>query len=197
MAKFIDETDNVYNNLKVIRRAECNTKKNTVYWLCQCTRCGDLTSIRADHLRSGRIQSCSAKCSSGTHNMTNSPEFNSWDSMLQRCTNKNHKRYKDWGGRGITVCERWLKFENFLADMYPRPEGTSLDREDNSKGYSPENCMWSTRKAQTRNMRSNRLITINSETKTLVEWLEISGTHAGTFYKRLKRGYTEQAALFG
>lgn len=79
--------------------------------------------------------------------------YDSWLGMRQRCSNKNHKNYNDYGGRGITVCERWNSFKNFLEDMGERPSKTTLDRIDNTKGYSPENCKWSSQLHQVLNSR--------------------------------------------
>lgn len=80
-----------------------------------------------------------------------SPTYKSWDDMLSRCRRPSHNSYPQYGGRGITVCERWLDFRNFLADMGERPAGMSLDRRDGSKGYDPGNCRWATQKQQVRN----------------------------------------------
>lgn len=92
-----------------------------------------------------------AKMRNTTHGRTDSPTYRSWSAMMQRCYNKRHTYFQHYGGRGIAVCDDWLNFENFYEDMGERPDGTSLDRIDNSKGYSPTNCRWSTRLEQNRN----------------------------------------------
>ena len=82
--------------------------------------------------------------------------YKSWQSMKQRCLNPNNKRYAAYGGRGITICERWLEFANFYAEMGDRPVGLTLERKDNSRGYEPGNCVWATYKEQANNRRNNR-----------------------------------------
>jgi hypothetical protein len=88
-----------------------------------------------------------------THGMTGSPSHRSWKSMHQRCRDKNHSRYKDWGGRGISICPEWYSFDAFYKDMGDRPAGLSLERKDNSRGYCKENCKWATPKEQSNNRR--------------------------------------------
>lgn len=90
------------------------------------------------------------------HGMSDSSEYDIWSAMVQRATNPKNARYADYGGRGIGVCEKWLDFANFYADMGPRPEGRSLDRIDNDKGYSPDNCRWATGSEQRQNRRPQR-----------------------------------------
>ena len=89
-----------------------------------------------------------------THGMTGTPTYNSWFGMIQRCTNPKQPTFKDYGGRGVTICHRWLRFENFLADMGIRPEGKTLDRKNNAGGYEPSNCRWATHKEQCENRRA-------------------------------------------
>lgn len=120
--------------------------------------------------------------------MSHSSEYSSWSCMKQRTTNPNDPRWADYGGRGIGLCAAWHSFKAFYADMGPRPEGTSLDRIDNDKGYSPENCRWATRDEQYANMRSNRRLSFNGETKTLREWARTLNINESTLSKRLLRG---------
>lgn len=105
-----------------------------------------------------------------TTKATTSPTYKSWHMMKQRCTNKNYSQFSDYGGRGIAVCTNWLDFEHFLKDMGIRPDGTSLERKDNQKGYNKENCIWADKQTQQRNMRRNRNLTHNGETMCLSDW---------------------------
>ena len=116
--------------------------------------------------------------------------------MIARCYNPNNAAYNRYGGRGITVCKRWRKFENFLADMGNRPSSKySIDRIDNSGNYTRENCKWSTMKEQCRNRRNNRLLTLNGETHCVAEWVDIVGIRSDTIRARLKRGWSVERAL--
>ena len=132
-------------------------------WIARCD-CGCEVSRRTNALRSGRAQSCmSAGCRLAivranlkTHGLTDTPEYVSWSSMIQRCTNSKRRGFRHYGGRGISICDQWRhSFETFLADMGPRPDGTSIDRIDVDGNYEPSNCRWATDAQQARN-RTNR-----------------------------------------
>lgn len=130
------------------------------------------------------------------HGMRQTPIYNIWSKMIGRCRNVNDAHHREhYIDRGITVCERWLKFENFLADMGDRPTGLTLERKDNNKGYSPENCIWADKRTQANNRRSNILITAGGETHTVIEWSRILDIPHLTIRARLKRGLTGEAAL--
>lgn len=117
--------------------------------------------------------------------------------MLTRCTNPKTPAYKDYGGRGITVCERWKTFENFLEDLGERPEGMSLDRIDPDGNYEPGNVRWGTRQEQTDNRRVSRVFEMNGERRTLSAWAALSRIPYGTIRCRLKRGMRFEEAIQG
>jgi len=118
--------------------------------------------------------------------------------MLSRCTNENNTTYDDYGGRGITVCERWQNdhgFENFLQDMGPRPANLTLERRDNSKGYTPDNCYWATRKQQARNRRTNIHVTYEGRDYILIELAEKHQFPYKLLHQRIARGWSIARAL--
>lgn len=146
------------------------------FWNCICD-CGKTTIVVTGALTHSTIRSCgclfieSNKVKRIKHGMTTTSTYHSWLGMKQRCYNKNCKAYKYYGGRGIDICERWLKsFENFLEDMGEKPLGFTLDRLNSNKSYFKENCRWATKKQQaTENKRGLHWVTINNETFTLTE----------------------------
>lgn len=122
--------------------------------------------------------------------------YGTWDGMKQRCLNPNNSRWKEYGGRGIKVCQHWLdSFENFLKDMGEKPFGLTLDRIDNDGDYTPENCRWATPKEQQRNRADTVLITYNGDTKTLYAWADITGIKSCTLYSRYFRKWTPEKIL--
>lgn len=119
-----------------------------------------------------------------------------WKGIITRCCNPNHHKYPSYGGRGITVCIEWKSdYAAFLKDMGQRPEGMSIDRVDNSKGYSPENCRWADRKEQARNTRRNRWLTIDGETKHLAEWSRLYGVSGHAIAYRIRAGWSPSDAV--
>lgn len=154
---------------------------------CICV-CGKVIYVAMRTIKSGRSGSCGCKRGDiirqkrGFSGKSKKPEYAIRASMIARCNNPNNVAYKNYGGRGITVCDRWLEsFDNFIADMGWRPSNEhSIDRKDNDKGYSPDNCRWATRIEQANNKRSNIII----EGMTRAEYSRMTGINRGTLYDR-------------
>ena len=132
------------------------------------------------------------------HGLTKTPLFRTWSNAKSRCCDKNSTPFMDYGGRGITICEEWLNdFQAFYdwAMENGYKEGLTLDRIDNNKGYSPENCRWTTIKEQSNNRRSNKHLEFRGESKTISQWADTMGIDKETIYKRLKNGWEVEKAL--
>lgn len=172
-------------------------------WLCVC-KCGGTWEGDGSLLRRHRVKSCgcstaanisAAKTKHG-HARVKTRTYMIWASMWRRCTKPSSKQYKDYGGRGITVCKRWKSFTNFLADMGPVPSPKhTLDRKENNADYTPTNCRWATRVEQNRNKRSNVFVEYNGHRRCLAEWQEVTGIHYTTISYRLKSGWPIKKAL--
>lgn len=170
----------------------------------RCT-CGFEKVVERYSLMSGDSTACmycSGRRKATQHNeghaYAKSPEYVSWNLMIQRCCNPNNRAYKLYGGRGITVCEQWRhSFPQFLADVgrRPAPRGYSLERRKNDKGYEPGNVVWATRTEQSRNRRTHRLVEVDGVTKCLSEWAESSPVSPETIRQRLNAGWDPKVAI--
>lgn len=192
----------VFPHLTVVAHSERKDSRGFSIDLCVCRcTCGTEVIVEKGYLRKNpgtKCRSCAAKLYRSEQppalSAVYSREYRSWKAMHTRCYDTNHAGYKNYGGRGITVCGRWGSFENFLADMGERPEGMTLERKQNGKGYSPANCVWATDAEQRRNTRTTRLLTVRGETKTMSEWARTLGVKPSTVYLRLRGGWSVEDA---
>lgn len=167
-------------------------------WLCLCD-CGKEVTVMAQSLTRQRTKSCGCygrevwreqaavmrSHKKKGHGCYGTPTHKSWTSMHARCTYPGTNGYHNYGGRGIGVCERWEKFENFLSDMGERPRGTTIERKDQNGNYEPSNCVWATNGEQARNRRNNHLIEFQGITKCLSDWASDIGVTPTTLMKRI------------
>ena len=159
MSKKIDLTGQRFGRLLVIREAS-KRMNNRITWECKCN-CGNYTFVITNSLRRGNTKSCGCYGleervkSRTTHKQGGTPTHNTWTSMLARCRNPKRPSYPRYGGKGIEVCDRWLKFENFLEDMGERPPNATLDRKNGDKGYYPGNCRWADLYEQRENQKKS------------------------------------------
>lgn len=167
-------------------------------FLCKC-ECGNKKIIDLGHLKSGHTTSCGCyrKEEMTTHGMNKTLEHVSWDNMKSRCFNSKSINFKYYGGRGITICREWLKFENFFADMGTKPSKEhSIDRIDNNNGYYKENCRWATKKEQARNKRNNINIEHQGRIQCLTDWAkELGISHVKLWYRLYKLKWSIERSL--
>ncbi len=185
---FIDLTGQRFHKLVVQGRATSNDKWNRARWDCICD-CGNRIIVAGQALRSGRTISCKCwqQARRTKHGLHQTREYRAWIDAKSRCTHKNHPGFKHWGGRGVTMCDKWNNdFEAFLLDVGICPQGYSLDRYPNQDGnYEPGNCRWASRVEQNRNTRRNCLLTYNGVVRPLSQWCEELGINDSTLWARL------------
>lgn len=185
MPKLIDLTGKRFGRLTVVERGQ--TTSNTM-WRCKCD-CGNETIVAYGNLKSGRTKSCGCLYNE-RHGKSHTRLYSIWVGMKTRCNNPNHHEWSNYGGRGIAICDEWqndfISFYNWA--MYNGyADNLTLDRKDNNKGYSPENCRWSTNKEQQNNRRSNHTITYNGKTQTIKQWADELGIPRITLQNRITR----------
>ncbi len=206
MSKVVDITGQKFGRLFIVSFSHVKSRK--AYFNCLCD-CGQSKIIAGGDIKGGNTKSCGClamehsralKKVNTTHGESGlgvTREYTTWMRILARCYNSSVPRYEDYGGRGITVCDRWRdSYENFLADMGRKPSPRhSIDRRDNEKGYSPDNCRWATPKEQANNRRSSRTITHNGETLTLQQWADKLGLKRSILKQRLYNGWSEEKTI--
>lgn len=166
-------------------------------WMCRCD-CGKVSYPTTGNLLNGNSKSCGHLIDQRrtTHGRTGTPEHRVWKGMRSRCLSKTDGAYRNYGGRGITVCPEWEDFTVFLADMGPKPgPGFDLDRIDGSKGYSKENCRWISHKLNLNNKRTNRFIEHDGRRQTVTQWATELGVNPRTLHNRISRGWSIERAF--
>ena len=186
-----------FSRLVVVEEAG-RTKAQKVTWHCQC-ECGNTITVATSYLKNGNTQSCGCLMIDRvtTHGKYGSKVYKAWQRIIQRCNNVNFVQWKDYGGRGIKICARWLEsFDNFYADMGDLPSDKhTIERIDNNGDYEPDNCKWDTMRNQRRNARSNRLITFNGETLCMRDWETKLGFGRNVIAWRLDHGWSVEKTL--
>ena len=196
-----------FGRLTVIERGE-NSLDNKPRWKCRCD-CGNECLIYGSSLTSANTKSCGCLRreigyeKNYTHGESKSRLYSVWNMMKQRCNDPNHKHYKNYGGRGISVCQEWEesyeKFRDWAIENGYDPKAnrgeTTIDRMDNNGNYCPENCRIADWKTQTRNTRRNHYLTYNGKTQTFGEWENETGIYRMTIRNRIKSGWSVEEAL--
>lgn len=194
-ARVIDMAGKQYADITAVRACG-KASSGDLKWLFSC-RCGIEFEANGYYARSGKISSCPtcaaerSRIASVKHGLSRSPEFEIWTGIQTRCLNQNATAFKNYGGRGISICQRWIdSFENFLHDMGPRPsQHHSIERDNNDGNYEPGNCRWATAEEQANNKRNNVKVTIDGVTKNISAWARQFGVQIPTACLRHKQGY--------
>lgn len=183
-----------FGNLIAIKPIGKNEKNGQTLWLCKCD-CGNDHITTTTYLVTGDCKSCGCLNSKRfrkmitKHGMANTRIYNIWQNIKRRCRNKNHPRYKDYGKRGIDICNEWEDFNEFYqwAITNGYQDNLTIERIDNDKGYSPDNCRWITMNEQQFNKRTTHYLTYKGVTKTLTEWAKIKNMRVQTLASRINR----------
>lgn len=204
--KLIDLTGMVFGRLTVLSISQ---RKPDIIWKCKC-ECGNIVDVKGEYLRNGDTKSCGCLKTDKLHQRNlkhglsrKSRLYNVWKGMRERCNNQNSESYARYGGRGITVCDEWNDYYAFYKwsmnhgfDESLPASYCTIDRIDNNAGYSPDNCRWTTQKEQARNRSTNHLLTMDGDSKTIVEWSESTGIPERIIANRVNVcGWDEISAL--
>lgn len=195
--------------LTVVEDAGNDAHGNSL-WLCRCD-CGCTKIVRGSKLKEGQVKSCGCtqhvfteeRCanisrSKVKHGLSGNRLYYIYDNMIKRCYNESSEKYKNYGGRGITVCDEWKNSRQAFFDWALHSgydEGLTIDRIDVNGNYCPENCRWATQKEQANNRTSNRYVTYNGETHSIAEWAELTGLPPSTLYSRIENGWSDEDTI--
>jgi len=191
---FISMRGRRFGSLVVISEVRRRTGRGNVVWRCQCD-CGLETEVRGYHLRGGQVETCGAIVHRSQIGISKSAEYRSWQAMKTRCLNRNATKFASYGGRGILIWAPWDDFMVFLADMGPRPDGTTLERIDNDGHYEPGNCRWATRGEQARNTRRSLYVEHEGRAVLLCDLCSDLGLPYAVIHGRIRIGWTLDRAL--
>ncbi len=201
MRKRLDIAGFKFGRTTAIKVSQITNKQGKLLWDLAC-ECGSKHTGSASDLKRGNILSCGCwrrKATikrNTTHGKTKDRAYNTWGHIKARCLNPKNKAYYNYGGRGITICKEWENnFETFYRDMGDPREGMSIERIDNSKGYYKKNCKWATRRDQSRNKRSNRIVNLFGMSANLCYWAELYEIGGSTLSYRLKKGWVDYDAV--
>lgn len=196
----VDRTGLQFERLTIVEFSHRGPRRES-FWICLCN-CGRTHVAAWASLKSKNTKSCgclhaeNARLVRKTHGMSQARVYKIWKAMIKRCENPNQEKWHRYGGRGITVDPRWrASFEQFFADMGHPPDGMSIERKDNDKGYSVDNCVWATAKEQARNKSNVCMVEAFGERRTISEWSALRGVGVNTISRRLNAGISPERAV--
>lgn len=181
--------------LLVIRRIDGRPRQYECACDCGVVRLFSSPVLKRKAKSCGCLRRESTAAARRTHGMSGTRTYRIWAGVIKRCTSSSQQNFKHYGGRGISVCERWRSFGNFLSDMGQAPAGSSIERKDVNGNYEPGNCVWLPMELQNRNTRRVRLLELNGQTKCIAEWAEEFALRKSLVYDRIRRGWSIERAL--